>query len=93
MEKRKRLASCICGKLVTIAPGQTKEFETETNQTCPAHGVRRVTIFPARIAVPDNYPESEKERIRKRNAEVDEALERYHARVAAAEANSSSSDR
>ena len=92
LEKGKRLANCICGGMAVVIPGQPQEFEAKMNQNCPAHGIFRFArIMRVAFVGTASTPESEKERIRKEKAEVEELVERYYARVAA-EADSPSSD-
>jgi len=92
-EEQDRLADCICVHLAVISIGMTHEFEEKMNRMCPVHGIRRAgKIIAVKYGTPESYSDSEKEEIRKLNEEVDQVLERYDARVAAFEANLTSSD-
>jgi hypothetical protein len=41
--RRKELAHCVCGGVITAA--LPEEFEAKMSRTCPVHGLRRVAIL------------------------------------------------
>jgi hypothetical protein len=63
------------------------------NQTYPVHGIRRLgkIVYPHYVTT-ESSSEAGKEHCQKINVEVDEVVERYFARLDAAEADPSSSD-
>jgi hypothetical protein len=94
-EEQNQMANCSCPEVMIANAGRLEKFEEVVNQPCQVHGMRqagRILCVP-QMAL-ESYSESDKELIRQANAELDEVLDGYFARLAAAaEADSSSPDK
>jgi hypothetical protein len=91
IEERERLANCICIEVQVAMVGHAHEFEAKMSRICPVHGIRRMNkLIVVGTVAPEHYPESAKEQIRKEAAALDEVIEKYYARLAAAEASPAS---
>ena len=81
--REQELQECTCGAGVMVWTGQVGQLKADLERTCPAHGFRRVRIMLMRVMPPRNGSESEKERNRLENAELDQVIQDYKTRESA----------
>ena len=85
IEEQNQMANCSCQEVMVAYLGRLDEFEELVNQPCQVHGMRQAgRLICLGTAAPESYSESDKELIRRANAEMEEVVDAYYARLAAA---------